>query len=110
MSTGELKTRIPLPLDAIAEICRRHGVERLEVFGSVLRDDFGPESDVDFLVVFRNNDAGPWLGQYEEFQDDLEKLLSRPVDVLGRKSVEESPNYIRRKQILSTAREVYAEG
>jgi len=43
-------TRIEIPLEPIADLCARYGVERLEIFGSALRDDFGPESDVDFLV------------------------------------------------------------
>lgn len=53
MDSTAATTRLPLPMDSIAEICRRFGVERLEVFGSVLRDDFRPDSDVDFLVTFR---------------------------------------------------------
>ena len=55
--------RIPLPIDKIADLCERYGVDRLEVFGSVLRDDVGPDSDVDFLVVFRDDDYGPWLSK-----------------------------------------------
>ena len=110
MSTTELRSQIPLPLDAIAALCRRHGVERLDVFGSVLREDFRPESDVDFLVVFLNNDYGPWLNKNMELQDDLERLLGRTVDLVDRQGVEKSPNYIRRRHILSTAIPIYVQG
>lgn len=110
MSTANSTTQIPLPLEAIAEICRRRGVERLEVFGSVLRDDFHPDSDVDFLVVFRKNDESPRLGMYEELQDELESLLGRKVDLVSRKGIEASRNYVRRRHILSNARLIYVEG
>lgn len=110
MIAADLTTKVPLPLDAIAEICRRHGVERLDVFGSVLRDDFRPDSDIDFLVLFRRNANRPRLGEYEDLQDDLEALLGRKVDVVGRKGVEASRNYVRRRHILSNARPIYVEG
>ena len=110
MSTVELKTQIPLPIDEIAALCRRLDVERLDVFGSILRDDFRPDSDVDFLVVFRDNDYGPWLSKLQDLQEELERLLGRKVDLVTRRGVERSPNYIRRKHILSTARLIYAEG
>jgi Nucleotidyltransferase domain len=48
-----------LPLDKIAETCRKYDVIELSIFGSVLRDDFGPESDIDFMAVIRNDDYGP---------------------------------------------------
>jgi len=107
VSPLEPKTRIPLPIAAIADLCRRHGVERLEVFGSVLRDDFRPGSDVDFLVVFRNDDSGPWMSKLQELQDDLARLLGREVDVIDRRGIERSENWIRRRQILSTSEVVY---
>jgi uncharacterized protein len=107
VSRLELKTPIPLPLDGIAEVCRKHEVEQLEVFGSVLRDDFRPESDVDFLVVFQNDDYGPWMSKLQELQDDLERLLNREVDVVDRRGIERSENWIRRRHILSTAKVIY---
>jgi len=54
--------RLQLPLPEIAAICQRMGVARLAMFGSSLRDDFGPQSDVDVLVHFAGDDAGPWAG------------------------------------------------
>ena len=108
MIAAEGTTKIPLPREAIAEICRRHGVGRLEVFGSVLRDDFRPDSDVDFLVVFR--DGVPGLMEFQDLQDELARLLGRDVDLIQRKAVERSPNYLMRRSILSTARPIYDGG
>jgi len=105
-ATTDLK--IDLPLGAIEAMCRKYGIEELSVFGSVLRDDFSPESDIDFLVRFANNDAGPWMSKFTELADELSALLGRQVDVVDRGGVEESPNYLRREHILGSARVIYA--
>jgi uncharacterized protein len=99
--------RIELPLEAIEALCRKHGVAELSVFGSVLRNDFGPESDVDFLVRFKNDDAGPWMGKFIDLEQELSALLGRKVDVVDRGGVEQSENYLRRRHILSSARAIY---
>lgn len=100
--------RLPLPQAEIAAVCRRLGVRRLWVFGSVLRDDFTPASDVDFLVEFHGNDAGPWLRKFALLEDELAALLGRSIDVIDRPGIEQSDNYIRRRDILGTARLIYA--
>ncbi|WP_428940840.1 nucleotidyltransferase family protein [Fontivita pretiosa] len=107
-TTDEL--RVELPFEAIAEVCRRLGVSELAVFGSALRNDFGPDSDVDFLVRFRNDDPGPWLEKYAQLQQALESLIGRKVDVVGWRAIEQSRNPYRRDHILRTARIIYAEG
>ena len=71
--------RIPIPLEAIAEFCRRHHIMRLALFGSVLRDDFGPDSDVDVVVEFEP-DHVPGLAFFE-MQDELSEILGRQVDL-----------------------------
>jgi predicted nucleotidyltransferase len=101
--------RLNMPAEALAAICRKYGVAELSVFGSVLRDDFGPGSDVDFLVVFKRHDAGPWLAKYQEMEEELARLLGRRVEVVSRRAVEQSRNYLRRNSILSSARVLYAE-
>jgi predicted nucleotidyltransferase len=53
--------RAQLPLEAVETLCVKYGVEELSVFGSALREDFGADSDIDFLVRFKDNDAGPWM-------------------------------------------------
>lgn len=94
-------------LDAIADICRRHGVARLELFGSAARGDFDPaRSDADFLVTFRpavRND----IGALDDLKKALEELLGRPVDLVERETIEMSRNFIRRRAILREARTLY---
>jgi predicted nucleotidyltransferase len=98
-----------LPKKRIYEICHRYGVSELAVFGSVLRDDFGPESDVDFLVVFRNNDAGPWATKFSAMEAELSNALGRPVDVVDKIAIEQSDNWMIRKSILDHAQVIYAD-
>ncbi len=102
---------LPAIADKHAELtalCRRFGVARLEVFGSAARDaDFDPaRSDIDFLVDLGGtaDDLGRLLG----LREGLEGLLRRPVDLVSRRAVEASRNYIRRRHILEGARVVYA--
>jgi predicted nucleotidyltransferase len=93
---------------AIAELCRRHGVVRLEVFGSAARGtDFDPAaSDADFLVTFAPS-ARNDIGAYLDFKEALESLLGRSVDLVEREAVEASRNSIRRREILSSAASLY---
>jgi predicted nucleotidyltransferase/uncharacterized protein with HEPN domain len=90
--------------DAIAALCRRFGVTRLEVFGSAARgDDFDPaRSDVDLLVEF-GPDSQPGLAALVEFGDALEATFGRKVDVMDRAALLASPNHIRRRSILADA-------
>ena len=94
--------------DELTSLCRRFGVVRLEVFGSAARGaDFdATASDVDFLVEF-----GPEaddLACFLDFKAALEALLGRPVDLVDRKAVETSRNYIRKRSILTGAEAIYA--
>lgn len=100
-------TAIEMPPKAIAEICETYGVKELAVFGSVLREDFSPESDVDFTVLFLDDDAGPWLGKFHALEQALGNLLGRKVDVVDKRAIESSENYIRRKYILDSAQVLY---
>ncbi|HME23307.1 MAG TPA: nucleotidyltransferase domain-containing protein [Acetobacteraceae bacterium] len=94
--------------DSIAELCRRFHVRRLEVFGSAARaEDFDPaRSDADFLVQFEP-DVRPTIAILLDVEEALQQALGRPVDLVERKAVEESPNYLRRRQILREAEPVY---
>lgn len=94
-------------MDRIAELCRCAEVEELAVFGSYLRDDFRPESDIDFLVVFRDDDLGPWMSKLLRFEHDLEDILGRKADVTPRSDIEASENWVRRQNILESARVIY---
>jgi len=94
--------------DEIAALCRRFGVRQLAVFGSAARGaDFDPaRSDVDFLVEFAAQDGD--FARSLDFKEALEALLARRVDLVDRKAIESSRNYIRKRHILTGAEPVYA--
>ena len=100
------KHKIDIPADEIADFCLRWKVTELALFGSVLREDFGPDSDVDALVSFAP-DARWSLLDLVRMQDELKAILGREVDLVQRVAVERSENYIRRKSILSNLEVVY---
>ena len=93
----------------ITELCRRHGVRRLEVFGSAARGaDFDPRtSDVDFLVSFDKPTGAGWFKRDLDLAEALRALLGRPVDLVSRVAVESSRNYIRKRGILAEAQVLY---
>ena len=101
MDQAKLKERIPA--DQVAAICRRYRVQRLAVFGSVLGEDFGPTSDVDFLVEFEP-DAQIGFLALGRMQRELEALVGRPVDLVPRGGLK--PRI--RDAVLSTTEVVYA--
>ncbi len=108
-----LRTTIELPLEQIADFCRRWKIARLEVFGSALRDDLRPDSDLDFLFTpapgFRRDLAyGPWA--HNRMAEELAALLRREVDLIERSQIEKHRNWIRREHILRTAQPIYVEG
>lgn len=94
---------IPVPYEGLAEICRRYHVRRLAVFGSVLRDDFGPESDVDLLVSFEPEAQIGFLA-LGRLRRELMALLNRPVDLVPQDGLKPQIRDI----VLSTARLIYA--
>jgi predicted nucleotidyltransferase len=99
--------RIDLPKDLITEFCRRWKIRELAFFGSVLRDDFGPDSDIDALVTFEP-DATWSLFDHVDMQDELATILGRRVDLVSRRGIERSRNPFRRRTILESARVVHA--
>ena len=102
-----LAARLRVPMSDIAAFCDRWGVEELALFGSVLRDDFGPDSDVDVLVRFKAGRT-PGLFVAARMRRELADMCHRRVDLVHRPTIERSPNYIRREKILGSARVVYA--
>ena len=99
---ARLAGRVALDRGRLAAFCRRWRVTDLALFGSVLRDDFGPASDVDLLVAFAPG-ARPSLFDLVEMEAELAGLMGRGVDLVTRRSVEESDNWIRRREILGSA-------
>ena len=94
-------------MNAIETLCERWQVEELALFGSVLRDDFGPESDIDVLIRFKT-ERTPGLVGIAEMERELARLFGRRVDLVTRTAIEASRNYIRRKAILESSQVVYA--
>lgn len=98
---------LEIPDEKLTAFCRRWKVAELELFGSALRDDFGPESDIDLLVSFAP-EARWSLLDHVRMQEDARMLFGREVDLVTRKAVERSPNPIRRRAILESAERIYA--
>lgn len=101
-----LSSRLMAAPAAIAGFCDRWRVAELSLFGSVLRDDYNRESDIDVLVEFERNGT-PGL-EFVRMVAELSSLLGRPVDVITRPAVERSQNHIRRQEILESAEIIYA--
>jgi len=100
-----MTTAVSLPEGALKAFCERHRVRRLSLFGSVLRDDFGPDSDIDVLVEFEPDAVVGFLGM-AQMEIELAELVGRKVDI--RTPAELSP-YIRDK-VLAAAETRYDRG
>ncbi len=98
-----MSARVAIPTDVIADFCRRHHIRKLALFGSVLREDFRPESDIDVLVEF---EPGQRVGliRLAGIERELTELLGRCVDL--RKPGDLSPYF--RQQVLDSAEVLYA--
>jgi uncharacterized protein len=99
-----MKRNTDIPMDLIASFCRKWLVKELALFGSVLRDDFSEDSDVDVLVTF-HDDAGWSLMDWGDMCDELQSIFGRPVDLVEKPALR---NPFRRHAILSTAEVLYA--
>jgi hypothetical protein len=100
------KRALDIPSDKIADYCRRWKITEFAVFGSALRDDFNPKSDIDVLVTF-DRDAHWTLFDMVDMQEELKDILGRDVDLVSRRGIESSQNYLRRKEILSSAKVIH---
>src|SRR5436190_24344612 len=102
-----VRHRLGVDPERIAEFCRKWQIKELALFGSALGDDFRPDSDVDLLVTFQNPDRsfGPWMGELQEMQIELEALFGRSVDLVQKRLIK---NPFRRHHILTTRQVIYA--
>ena len=100
------KVQIDIPREKIEEFCRKWKITEFSLFGSVLREDFRPDSDVDVLVTFAP-DAQWRYYHILDMRDELKGIFLREVDVIEKRLVEKSENYVRRKHILSNLETVY---
>jgi predicted nucleotidyltransferase len=105
-ATTHATIKASLPLAALADFCRRWKIVRLDVFGSALRDDFGPKSDIDFLYVFAPDAHIGW--HFVDLCEEIEQIVGRRVDMVSRKAIEQCANPRRRQEILDTAQVIYA--
>jgi uncharacterized protein len=101
-----LEERLGVSSTTLADFCRRWYITEMSFFGSVLRDDFRPESDVDLLVSFAP-EFRRGLVETLEIQSQLQQLLGREVDLIVKKALERSENIPRRDRIFSSAQVVY---
>lgn len=104
-----MNPQIQVDKERITEFCRKYRIRSMSFFGSVLREDFGADSDVDVMVSF-NEDAHWSLLDLVNMQEELAGILGREVDLVEREAIEASENYIRRRHILQTEEPIYVEG
>ena len=102
-----MSARIDMPKEEIAAFCRRHHIQRMALFGSVLRDDFTPESDIDVLVEFAPGKT-PGLA-FITMQDELSEIFGQRVDMHTFSGIERSRNWVLRKEILNSAEIQYEQ-
>lgn len=96
--------KIELPMSQIEAFCTKYGVEQFALFGSVLREDFGPESDVDVMLQFKPG-RGFTFENTPDIEDELAAMFGRPVDVIEMGRIR---NPFRRHAIMNSYRVVYA--
>ena len=102
-----MSAHIHIPRSKIDSFCRRWQVSELALFGSVLREDFGPGSDVDVLIQFQPQ-ARHTLLDMARMEEELRQIFGRDVDLVERSAVEQSRNFIRRKTVLQSAESIHA--
>lgn len=102
-----VKRHIEIPEEKIKVFCRKWNITEFSLFGSVLSGDFRPDSDIDVLVTF-SEDAQHSLFDLVHMQNELKEIFGRNVDLVSRRGLEASRNYIRKKAILESAESIYA--
>ena len=105
----EIRARLGISDAQLEDFCQRWKITELSLFGSALRDDFGPDSDIDLLVRFAS-DARWSLLDHVRIEREFSELLGRKVDLVSKRGVENSRNWIIRRNILNSAELVYESG
>ena len=98
---------VEIPYEEIAKFCQRWKVEKFYLFGSVLRDDFTNDSDIDVMVQFFPDARIGW--EIVTMSEELEAIFNRRVDLTTKQGIEESDNWLRRKNILDSATLIYEQ-
>src|SRR5436190_356555 len=106
---GTIAPNLRATTEEIEEFCRKWKIVRFELFGSALREDFDGNSDVDVLVTFGSGESEKCrIADLLTMEDELQEMFGRQVDLVERRLVETSRNWVRRRNILSSAELVYA--
>jgi predicted nucleotidyltransferase len=100
------RQNIDIPQKQLADFCQRWSISEFALFGSVLRDDFDLGSDVDILATFTPGTEWSLL-DHLRMEQELATLLGRKIDLFSKRTVEKSHNWIRRREILNTAKVVH---
>jgi predicted nucleotidyltransferase len=106
-TVSSLDRLLPSAAEQMQQFCQRWQITELAIFGSILREDFGPDSDVDVMVTFAP-EASWSVFDHVQMQEELSELLGREVDLITRRAVEQSSNWMRRKSILDSAEILYS--
>ena len=100
--------QIDLAPEILHHFCQKWKITELSLFGSVLRDDFHADSDIDVLVAFAPD--APWtLLDLVNMEYELADLTGRDIDLVEKQAIENSHNWLRRDEILNTAQVIYSE-
>lgn len=102
----KIESRLGVSLDIIIGFCQRFKIKELAVFGSILRDDFTADSDIDFLITL-TSDIKLNLTLFESMETELKNLVNRDIDIVLKDNLKRSSNWIRKKEILTTAKVIY---
>jgi predicted nucleotidyltransferase len=105
---SNIQQRLGLSAEQIADFCQKWNIIELSLFGSVLSDQFRPDSDIDILINFASN-ARQGLLTLAKLKHELEDKIGREVDIALKDSVESSENWIRRNDILTTVQVIYEQ-
>lgn len=98
---------VSIPKERVANFCNRWRIQELALFGSVLRKDFNAGSDVDVLVIFTDDTAWGLL-DHIQMEREFAGLFEREVDLISRRAVEQSHNWMRRREVLDNAQVVFS--
>ncbi|NEQ40606.1 MAG: DNA polymerase subunit beta [Okeania sp. SIO3I5] len=98
--------RLQINLEELTKFCQANLISELAVFGSILRDDFSSESDLDLLISYLPS-ASRGLLEKIELKEKFEKLFNRPVDLISKTSMEKSKNWLKLQESLSLAEVIY---
>ena len=103
-----IQKRLAVSLPTLDEFCQQHKITELSVFGSILREDFNLDSDIDLLVKFDPN-AHISLMDMIKIENKFKILLKRNIDLVSKKAIENSKNWIRRQNILNNSEIIYVQ-